>query len=76
MADRPRPYKGQNPKGPSDQWTTDHDLSNPDLTDGTVPDREPEDVLDPDAPAGAHDTADASKKAHVRWMRYENGRKQ
>lgn len=77
MPEKPAPYKGQNPKYPSDQWTTDHDLSNPDLTDGVVPDREDEDVLDPDRPSGAHDTADASmKKSHIRWWREENERNQ
>lgn len=68
MPKGPKPYKGQTRKGPSDEFSVWHDLSDPEVEN----DREPEDALDPDRPQGAHTT----QTAGVRWFRHENIRRQ
>ena len=53
----------------ADEFSTWHDLSDPGLIGK---DTEPEDMLDPDRPSGAH----TSSNDGVRWIRRENIRKQ
>lgn len=65
MPDYPRPYKGQNPKNKTpDEFSTWHDLSNPEL-EGK--DRDALDALDPDRPSGAQTTS----SDYTKWNPYE-----
>ena len=66
--DYPRAYVGQPRRHVSDEFSTFHDLNNPDVDSGR---KNAEDALDPDKPSGmgGSPTPTGKKRRVIRWRR-------